>query len=146
MLTLLLGLAEAAEPMLPSWMAGCWQAVSGERWTEECWTGPRAGMMMGSSRSGRGESHAEWEAIQIVRKPATESGPAQMHYMASPGGQGRTAFTWEANNVPGVSFYNRDHDYPQRIRYWREGKEMVAEISLANGSKPRRWRYQPMGR
>jgi len=41
-------------------------------------------------------------------------------------------------------FENRDHDYPQRIRYWREGEVLMAEISLADGSKPMRWRYLPV--
>ena len=40
-------------PALPAWMAGCWVHVQGERWTEECWTTPRGGVMLGSGRSGR---------------------------------------------------------------------------------------------
>jgi hypothetical protein len=44
-----------------------------------------------------------------------------------------------------VTFVNAVHDYPQRIRYWREGEEMFAEISLADGSKPVRWRYRRLG-
>ena len=38
-------------PELPAWMAGCWEARDGDRWSEECWTIPRAGMMMGSGRN-----------------------------------------------------------------------------------------------
>lgn len=41
-----------------------------------------------------------------------------------------------------VRFENRAHDYPQVVRYWREGEVLYAEISLADGSKPRRWAYR----
>ncbi|RYD55917.1 MAG: hypothetical protein EOP60_05525 [Sphingomonadales bacterium] len=41
-----------------------------------------------------------------------------------------------------VRFENRAHDYPQVVRYWREGDMLMAEISLADGSKPRRWTYR----
>ncbi|MGY4397037.1 hypothetical protein ACVWZA_002228 [Sphingomonas sp. UYAg733] len=36
------------------------------------------------------------------------------------------------------------HDYPQRIRYWREGKILNAKISLSYGSKRMRWSYSAM--
>jgi hypothetical protein len=36
---------------------------------------------------------------------------------------------------------NAQHDYPQRIRYWRDGKYLIAETALADGSKAQRWRY-----
>ncbi len=39
-------------------------------------------------------------------------------------------------------FANAAHDYPQRIRYWREGETLNAEISLLDGSKAMRWQYK----
>jgi hypothetical protein len=44
-----------------------------------------------------------------------------------------------------VTFLNAEHDFPQRVRYWREGRELVAEISLKDGTKAQRWRYVPQG-
>jgi hypothetical protein len=41
-----------------------------------------------------------------------------------------------------VRFENRAHDYPQVVRYWREGDTLMAEISLADGSKAERWTYR----
>ena len=38
------------------WLAGDWVREEGERWTEESWTAPRGGVMLGVSRSGRGEA------------------------------------------------------------------------------------------
>lgn len=66
-----------------------------------------------------------------------------LSFSASPGGKGRTTFDWLRGERPGVTFVNLSNDYPQRIRYWREGSDLLAEISLADGSKARRWRYRP---
>lgn len=137
---------QQAEPALPDWMAGCWEQRDGERWTEECWMAPRAGIMLGASRSGRGDTLGSWEAMQIVlAQPAGEEPRAPMAFWATPGGTHRAMFTWQPDSEPGVTFVNRTNDYPQRVRYWREGKALMAEIALADGSKPMRWRYCPVG-
>jgi len=68
-----------------------------------------------------------------------------MAFWGSPEGKGRTMFTWVPAKEAGVTFINALHDYPQRIRYWREGEELLAEVSLADGSKPVRWRYRRLG-
>lgn len=123
-------------PALPGWMAGCWEEVSGERWTEECWTVPRAGMMMGSGRSGTGEKTANWEVMQIVLET-----PAAMAFFAAPQGKDRTRFVLVAGG-DGLTFTNPANDYPQRIHYRREGEFLLAEIAMLDGSKPMRWRYR----
>jgi hypothetical protein len=63
-------------------------------------------------------------------------------YDASPGGAPPVPFTEYARAARSISFENRAHDYPQRIRYWREGAVLVAEISQADGSKTMRWRHR----
>ena len=137
--------APARAPVLPAWMAGCWERHSGDKWTEECWTAPRAGIMLGSGRSGTGETLREWEVMQIERVDADDPAVPRMTFYGAPGGQNRTPFVWVASDDPGVTFVNESHDYPQRIRYWRDGKELVAEIALKDGSKAVSWRYKPMG-
>ena len=135
----------AEAPILPAWMAGCWEVRSGDKWTEECWTAPRAGIMLGSGRSGTGEALGDWEVMQIQRAETDDSAIPPMTFYGAPGGQNRTAFVWVAGDSKGVTFVNETHDYPQRIRYWLEGKELVAEIALKDGSKAMSWRYTPMG-
>ncbi|WP_278373411.1 hypothetical protein [Sphingobium xenophagum] len=44
-----------------------------------------------------------------------------------------------------ISFANPDHDYPQRIRYWREGRLLMAETAKMDGSQTQSWTYAPMG-
>ena len=139
-------LIAVSDPALPDWMAGCWEQRTGERWAEECWTIPRAGMMMGSGRSGVGDRLSDWETMRIVLNYGPGNQPtARMAFIGSPKGAAGTVFAWNPSQEPGVTFANAGHDFPQRVRYWREGEELVAEVSLADGSKPVRWRYRRMG-
>ena len=122
--------AADADSPLPGWMAGCWEQVAGERWVEECWMQPRGGIMLGAGRSGRGERLGEWEATQIVRE--ADGGVA---FWASPKGAPRVAFALHEQGAQSVTFVNPAHDFPQRVRYWREGELLKAEVALADGSK-----------
>ena len=139
----------AAEPQplaLPGWMAGCWEQREGENWTEECWTGPRARIMLGSGRSGTGGVLKSWEVMQIEMVETDDPAIDPLTFYGAPGGKNRTAFAWlRTSSDPGVTFVNAAHDYPQRIRYWRDGKYLMAETSLADGTKAQRWKYAPIG-
>ena len=140
-------LAGEAQPLaLPSWMAGCWEHSSEDRWTEECWTAPRGGIMLGSGRSGQGGVLGSWEVMQIEVVETDDPAIDPLTFYGAPKGQNRTPFTWVRDGKdPGITFINAGHDYPQRIRYWRDGKYLMAEVSLADGSKAQRWRYAPKG-
>jgi Domain of unknown function (DUF6265) len=138
--------ADAPAPALPAWMAGCWEQRSGEKWTEECWTTPRAGIMLGSGRSGTGGVLDNWEVMQIELVETDDPVIDPITFYGAPKGPNRTAFAWVRNGKgSGITFVNAGHDYPQQIRYWREGKYLMAETSLADGTKAHRWRYVPMG-
>jgi hypothetical protein len=132
------GPAGAAEPVpLPGWMTGCHTETKGERWAEECWTVPRAGIMLGSGRSGKGETLQSWEAMRIER-----GADGTLTFWGSPSGAKPVAFRMERATANEIVFANPAHDYPQRIRYWRDGKVLNAEVSLSDGSKAMRWVYQ----
>ena len=139
---LILAAILAGEPQqvaMPAWMAGCWEHKSSESWTEECWTGDRAGQMMGSSRSGKGEALQWYEHTRITAEGGAIS------FCALPKGQTGGCFKATKATESEIVFENEAHDYPQRIRYWRDGKDLAAEISLKDGSKASQWRYAPMG-
>jgi hypothetical protein len=124
-------------------MAGCWEQKQADSWTEECWTRPRGGMMLGSGRSGHGDVIDDWETMQIVLDQGSDDGPVvRMAFWAAPNGGSRTLFGWQPDEEPGLTFFNLANDYPQRIRYWREGDALMAEISMADGSKRVRWTYR----
>lgn len=133
----LLNAAAAADDDLPGWMAGCWTGDDGGAWSEECWSAPRGGSMMGHSRSGRGTELSMWEATQIMREA-----DGTVTFWASPRGAARSPFPIVSRGAAEIVFANPAHDYPQRLRYWREGDTLHAEISLADGSKPYRFRFR----
>ena len=122
--------AHAEQGSLPAWLTGCWEQTDGERWVEDCWMGPRGDIMLGAGRSGRGEQLAVWESMQIGRG---EDG--MLTFWASPEGAPRVAFAVQAQGPRDVTFLNRAHDYPQRVRYWRDGDRLRAEIAMADGSR-----------
>lgn len=133
----------AQEPApFPSWMAGEW-AISAEdgSWTEEFWTHPRGGLMIGASREGKGDALGSWEASRIVRNP-----DGSLSFIAMPGGRAAFEFPMVKQDDGSIEFANPAHDYPQRIRYWRDGEQLKAEISLVDGSQPVSWSYSRSGR
>lgn len=133
--------AQAADPVLPEWMAGCWREEKNDRWTEECWMQPRGGIMLGAARTGQGDTLRDWEALQIIVEPGADGNAATMAFWAAPRGSGRTLFTLHRDELPGLTFVNAANEFPQRIRYWREGDAMMAEIAMADGQRARQWRY-----
>ena len=124
---------------VPGWMAGCWQQVEGERWTEECWTIPRHVQMLGSGRTGTGDRVSSFEFMRIER---TAGG---LVFHGGPRGQGWTEFAGGGDEQGGMTFANPAHDFPQRVRYWREGDLLRAEVSLANGTGAQQWSFTRLG-
>ncbi len=120
-----------------AWMAGQWASEEGERWTEESWTAPRGGVMLGYSRSGRGDVLREFEFIRIAR-----GADGALAYIAMPQGGAPVAFRLVRREGTSATFENPAHDYPQRIHYARDGDTLTATISAIDGSKPRRWTYR----
>ena len=120
-----------------AWLAGQWSREEGERWTEESWTPPRGGVMLGHSRSGRGDALREFEFLRV--QAGADGVPA---YIAQPGGRAPVAFALVRRDATSATFENPSHDYPQRIAYARTGDTMTATISLIDGSKPMRWTFR----
>jgi hypothetical protein len=136
----LASVAPAAEQALPGWMAGAWHEEKAGRWTEEYWFRPRAGQMLGTSRSGRGEKLGSWEVMRIEADPKTG-----LVFLASPEGGAPTRFERKSAGANEILFANEAHDYPQKISYRREGPRLIAEISMMDGSRAMRWTYQRAG-
>lgn len=148
----IIGIALAAQPIaaepvtaptdiaLPGWMAGAWAQSDGDSWADEYWTPPRGGLMIGAARNGKAMVLIGWETTRIER-----GSDGALTFIAMPNGASPTAFPMVRSGLTEIVFANPAHDYPQRIRYWREGPELLAEISLTDGSKPMRWRYGPLG-
>ena len=141
MATALAMLLSAASPATGvedlGWLAGDWASEADGRWTEERWAPPRGGMMIGHSRSGRGDTLREFEFIRIVR-----GDDGVLAYIAQPQGGAPVAFALAKSGTARVTFENAAHDYPQRIEYVRDSDMLTATISAIDGTKPRRWTYR----
>jgi len=140
---LLIAAAAAAQTSaMPAFLAGCWQQGSGDsNWTEECWTAPRGGLMIGSGRTGRGDTIRNWEWMRIERSP-----DGSLTFFGSPNGVPAVGFKASESDANSVTFVNAAHDYPQRVRYARTADGGVtAETSLIDGSKPASWAYRRSG-
>ena len=129
--------ATAAGPAMPGWLTGCWSQIEGPNWTEECWSGPRAGNMFGGGRRGRGDTLVGWESLQIE-----QGADGRITLYTQPQGGQRIPYAMVSAGDREIVFANPAHDYPQRVRYWREGMDLNAEISLSDGSRAMRWHYK----
>jgi hypothetical protein len=136
--TMLLMLASGAGD-LPNlaWLEGEWCTdPANGRQTCEIWGPARGGTMLGFSQTVRDGRTRDYEFMRIE----LTDGAAVFH--ASPRGAAPSAFSQSTREATGITFANAGHDYPQRIRYWRRGADLLAEIALADGSKPMRWTYR----
>ncbi|MEY4269211.1 MAG: hypothetical protein RLZZ58_427 [Pseudomonadota bacterium] len=130
---------------LPGWLAGAWvqadeRGAAGGVWADEFWTPPRGGLMIGAARMGDGERIDVFEHTRIVRMP-----DGTLVFVAQPFGNPASYFPMVASDAQMIEFANPAHDYPQRIRYWRDGKLLKARTSLMDGSQAQEWTYAPMG-
>ena len=123
----LLGAAGAAPTPSPvgglGWMAGCWERRAGFVVTDEQWMTPRAGTMLGTSRTTRGEAVVEFEFMRIYSR-----GDSAV-FAAHPSGQRPAEFRGLPLPRREVTFVNRGHDFPQRIIYRAVGDDsLVARV------------------
>lgn len=126
-------LAGAQESLIAraGFLQGCWERRSGTRLVEEQWQKPRAGTMLGMSRTVRGDTLVEFEFVRIYQRAD------HLVYAAQPSGQAPAEFkstTVEANHIV---FANPQHDYPQRIIYRAAGDSLIARIEGARNGETR---------
>jgi hypothetical protein len=120
-----------------AWMSGSWATSESGHWTDESWSAPRGGVMLGYSRAGSGGAVREFEFLRL--QAGADGVPV---YFAQPGGRPPVPFRLTARGRNSATFENPANDYPQRIRYRRDGDVMVATISKLDGSNAMRWTYR----
>ena len=151
-LGLALLLAAAAPAPAPAdmdwldWLGGHWRTpvdpvASGPAWTEEIWSSREGGMMLGISRTHSGQRISGYEFMRIARN---EDGSASFY--GSPNGAPPVAFRLVRASASEAVFENPAHDFPQRIVYRLDGGELVATVSLIDGSKAASWRFRRYAR
>lgn len=114
-----------------SWLAGCWVGTQGEVTTEEHWTSPAGGEMVGMNKAVAGDRVVLFEFLHI----APQEG--RLCYLASPRGGPVTPFCATTIGEHRVVFENLQHDFPQRIVYERHENVLRARTEGTVDGKQR---------
>lgn len=101
----------SAQTSALKWMAGCWEHGTNKLVVAEQWSFPRAGMMLGSGQTTRGDSTIEYEHTRIFERDG------KLVYSAQPSGQAAAEFVADSVRGLSVTFSNPAHDFPQRVIY-----------------------------
>lgn len=104
-----------------AWMSGSWQSTSDGTVAEEIWSAPAGGMLLGLHRDVKGE-RASFEFMRIM------SDGEGLVYYAQPGGRAAVEFRLTATSEQRAVFTNPQHDFPQKITYWREADQLCAKV------------------
>lgn len=130
-------LTAAAQAPMPTFIAGCWSGehADSRRSSYEVWIAPKAERMLGVSQTVRPD-RAEFEFLRIER------GAGSVDYVAQPSGRPATRFRMTDASATHAEFANPEHDFPQRIRYTREGDLLRAEISGGNPVRRIEFRFR----
>ena len=75
--------------------------------------------MLGMSRTTRGDTLVEYEQVRIFERGG------HLVYAAHPSGQTPAEFVSTKVEESIIVFENKEHDFPQRIRYERVGPDSV---------------------
>jgi hypothetical protein len=118
-------------------MAGAWVRTDGDTRNEEHWMAPGGGILLGMSRSTKASQLVEFEFMRI------ESRSDGVFFVANPQGGAATDFRAIELAPNRVTFFNPDHDFPKRIRYWLDDKDVLhARIEGETPEGGREWSWQ----
>ena len=120
----------AAGPADLAFMKGAWEGGQGSVKFEERWTEEAGGLMLGVSRTIKGDRAVAFEFLRIeFRKDG-------VFYVAQPGGGPKTEFKLTTSDGKSATFENPAHDHPKLIRYSRVADgTMKAELDGAEGKQ-----------
>lgn len=112
-----------------NWLAGCW--VTADKSSQEVW-------VVDSDKSliGFGVALGSGEVVFYEVLSIKQNDDGLWTYTAHPSGQASASFIAVDARENSVVFTNPKHDYPQEIRYLRDGSQLSATISLLGGDKP----------
>lgn len=120
-----------------AWLVGS-RSVKETVLIEERWMEPASNLMLGVSRTVRGDKVVEFEYLRI------ETRADGLYYVAQPGGRPPTDFkltTWDGTEA---IFENPQHDFPKRIIY-RKGPDniVVVRIDAGAGTRGQDFTFKP---
>jgi hypothetical protein len=107
----------------PDWLVGHWCAERDGDFIEEQWLTARGDVMLGLSRTIRGDKTRNFEYMRVL----VEGGGVT--FIAQPQGGPAVAFKRTAGGTDWARFENPAHDFPNRVEYRRTRKGLYAEIA-----------------
>jgi len=126
-----------------AWIAGDWQTdPSGRAVSEEHWTRPAGGSMIGVSRTLVGDRTVSFEFLRI------EVRGESIFYVASPKGR-CPATDFKLTRVSGQEavFENPEHDFPKRIIYRKNSEGgLSAIVDGGEGTKSEKFDFKAMAK
>jgi len=112
--------------------------MKGSLLIEERWTEPASNMMLGVSRTVRGDKVVEFEFLRI------EARADGLYYVAQPGGRPPTDFKLTRWDGTEAIFENPRHDFPKRVIYRRMPDNVVtARVDGGAGTKGQEFSFRP---
>lgn len=128
-----------AQPDL-DWLAGYWLSCENGTEISETWSTRRGAAMLGTSLTLLADGSSTDEQMRIAFSFAV--GPDwQVHFIARPVGQEPATFRLVRHGAQEAVFENPEHDFPNRIRYRREGETLFARIEGREG-RSAEWTYR----
>lgn len=113
-----------------AWLTGGWGSEQDGRWTEEWWTPPRFGQMLGVNQSGRDGKKPSHEFLRISLEA-----DGSIVYWGGPEGAVPTPFKLTSQSAGSVVFENPKHDFPQKIEYRLSATTLTATVSGSENGK-----------
>ncbi|MEO8162074.1 MAG: DUF6265 family protein [Arenimonas sp.] len=126
-----------------AWLAGDWCGMDDTQEIQESWLPPRKGEAIGMSRTVAGGRMISFEFMRIADLEG------KVTLIAQPSGDPAVNFLRTDGGGDWIRFENKQHDYPQRIEYRKDGEGLLAEIGgPGEGDKEEvlSYRYQRCGK
>lgn len=124
-----------------TWLTGKWTGTETSSRFEESWTDAAGGIMVGMGKEI--EKDIEKDKLSFFEYLRIESRKEGVFYVAQPFGKEPVSFKLLRMNESVAVFENKEHDFPQRITYFKKA-DGVLEIELlgvGDGAKEKRVSY-----
>lgn len=130
----------ALSQTMPEWMAGAWTLEKDGMRMEEHWTRGNDELMTGMHQDVTAAGKTSFEFLRIERRGGT------LVYLAMPHARPETPFPVKNQTATKIVFENPDHDFPQRIIYWRDGIRLCArtEGTIRGKAESEEWCWNRM--
>lgn len=119
------------------WLTGAWVGPASRAQSEEHWIAPKAGVMLGLSRTIVRDRMVAFEFLRIEKRADG------IYYVAQPGGRPPTDFKLSKSTATSAVFENPKHDHPKIITYRLEdARTLVAVIEGDEGGQHKKQEFR----